>query len=187
VITPDDDGPGHEADDSFATLLRPEPLYLSPPPGCYEAIHRGAARRRLASAAATVGAAFAVVAAIALLVVVPLHGGAPGDPRPSSPAIPVAPPSGGTSRDAGTPEPSPSTSHRPGDGEETPGRTGDPRRPPTEDLRSPQRQDPRSPSERPLPNAEEESRSPEPTALTDPSPSTPTANSGIISPAMTDP
>ncbi len=117
MITSDDEGPRHESDDPLATLLRPEPLYLSPPPDCYEAIHRGATRRRLVSAAATTGAALAVVAAIAVLVAAPLHGNGPGDPHPSSPVIPVAPPSGGTTRDTETSEPEqyPSVTPQPDD------------------------------------------------------------------------
>ncbi|MEO3756656.1 hypothetical protein ABGB06_39390, partial [Streptomyces sp. B6B3] len=92
MITSDEERPRHESDDPLATLLRPEPLYLNPPPGCYEEIHRGATRRRLVSAAATAGAAVAVVAIIAALITTPLHDNGPADPHPSPPVIPVAPP-----------------------------------------------------------------------------------------------
>ncbi|MFD1274321.1 hypothetical protein ACFQ51_29965 [Streptomyces kaempferi] len=52
MITRPDDGPDSEPDDPLAVILRPSSDYLGPPASRYEAIRRGAARRRLLRAAA---------------------------------------------------------------------------------------------------------------------------------------
>ncbi|MFK4105778.1 hypothetical protein ACI2L1_38115 [Streptomyces sp. NPDC019531] len=86
MITHSDEGPDRDPDDPLTVLLRPSADYLGAPPGRYEAIRRGAARRRLLRAAA--GAALTVgVAALAFL---PLRPSASDSPR--SPTIPMAPP-----------------------------------------------------------------------------------------------
>ncbi|MEU9209770.1 hypothetical protein AB0D27_17915 [Streptomyces sp. NPDC048415] len=86
MITHSDDGPDFEPDDPLALILRPPSDYLGPPPGRYEAIRRGAARRRLLRTAAGAGLACAVAALIAL----PLHTAMPK--APTSPTVPLAPP-----------------------------------------------------------------------------------------------
>ncbi|OPG06039.1 hypothetical protein B1R27_18960 [Streptomyces sp. GKU 895] len=117
MITPADDGPNLD-DDPIAVILRPEAEYLGPPPGRYEAVRRGAARRKLLRAAAGVG----LVCAVAALVVLPLRQADSG--APVAPTVPLAPPpasvpasppassppsdSAVPSEPAGTPLPSPS-------------------------------------------------------------------------------
>ncbi|KUN17345.1 hypothetical protein AQJ23_41125 [Streptomyces antibioticus] len=125
MITPADDGPDFGSDvhagfdDPIAVILRPPAEYLGPPPGRYEAIRRGAARRKLLRAAAGAG----LVCAVAALVVLPLRLTAPDGPP--SPTVPLAPPpatvpastpasspppsdDAAPSEPAGTPMPSPS-------------------------------------------------------------------------------
>ncbi|WP_328750871.1 hypothetical protein OHT57_35635 [Streptomyces sp. NBC_00285] len=86
LITHFEEGPDHDPDDPLTVLLRPPADYLGVPPGRYEAIRRGAARRKLLRAAA--GAALTV--GVGVLVVLPLRPSAPGTQR--SPTIPMAPP-----------------------------------------------------------------------------------------------
>ncbi|AZP20728.1 hypothetical protein ACIGMX_37940 [Streptomyces aquilus] len=124
MITPADDGPDFDSDvhagfdDPIAVILRPPAEYLGPPPGRYEAIRRGAARRKLLRAAAGAG----LVCAVAALVVLPLRQADSGGP--AAPTVPLAPPpasvpastpassppsdSAVPSEPAGTPMPSPS-------------------------------------------------------------------------------
>jgi len=104
LITHSDEGPDHDPDDPLTVILRPPAEYLGAPPGHYEAIRRGASRRRLRRAAA--GAA--LTCGVAALVVLPLRLSASDDP--GSPTVPLAPPPASSpstlpSRSA-TPEPS---------------------------------------------------------------------------------
>ncbi|MFC8390504.1 hypothetical protein [Streptomyces sp. NPDC057238] len=120
MITRSDDGPEFEPDDPLAVILRPTSDYLGPPPGRYEQIRRGAARRRLVRAAVGAG----LTCAVAVLVVLPLQSSTPGDPV--SPSVPLAPPP--VSSPSATPTPSVSpepaeahpTPRAPTDGSETP-------------------------------------------------------------------
>lgn len=89
MITHSDEGPDFEPDDPLAVILRPTSDYLGPPPGRYEAIRRGAARRRLLRAAVGVGSACAVAALVAL----PLR--LSTSQAPVSPTVPLAPPTVG--------------------------------------------------------------------------------------------
>jgi hypothetical protein len=114
LITYSDDGPEFEPDDPLAVILRPVPDRLGPPPGRYEEIRRGAARRRLVRAA--VGAGAGLACAVAALVVLPPQSSAPGDPV--SPSVPLAPPS--VSSPSVTPTPSPSVSPEPAEARPTP-------------------------------------------------------------------
>ncbi|MFE7171783.1 hypothetical protein [Streptomyces sp. NPDC057616] len=86
MITHPDEGPDHDPDDPLTVILRPPGEYLGAPPGRYEAIRRGASRRRLLRAAA--GAA--VTCGVAALVVLPLR--LTGSDGAGSPAVPLAPP-----------------------------------------------------------------------------------------------
>jgi len=101
LITHSDEGPDFEPDDPLAIILRPTSDYLGPPPGRYEAIRRGAARRRLLRAAAGVGLSCAVAALIAL----PLRLAAPD--APASPTVPLAPPAASSPSAAPAPSASP--------------------------------------------------------------------------------
>ncbi|MFE2213169.1 hypothetical protein ACFW93_14560 [Streptomyces canus] len=87
MITHSEEGPDRDPDDPLTVLLRPSSDYLGAPPGRYEEIRRGAARRKVLRAAA--GAALTV--GVAALVVLPLRPSASGTHR--SPTIPMAPPS----------------------------------------------------------------------------------------------
>ncbi|WP_020124697.1 hypothetical protein [Streptomyces canus] len=87
MITHSEEGPDRDPDDPLTVLLRPPSDYLGVPPGRYEAIRRGAARRKVLRAAA--GAALTV--GVAALVVLPLRPSASGTHR--SPTTPMAPPS----------------------------------------------------------------------------------------------
>ncbi|MFE9678691.1 hypothetical protein ACFYO5_32040 [Streptomyces sp. NPDC006259] len=80
------DGTDHAPDDLLTVILRPPSGHLSPPPGHYEAVRRGAARRRLLRTAIGAG----VTCAIATLVVLPLRPAGPGEP--AAPTVPMAPP-----------------------------------------------------------------------------------------------
>ncbi|MFI9834393.1 hypothetical protein ACIHIX_42675 [Streptomyces sp. NPDC051913] len=107
MTTPADDGPdfalgseGFGPDDPLVHMLRPSTEYLGPPPGRYEAIRRGAARRKLLRAAAGAG----LVCAVAALVVLPLRLAASDDP--ASPTVPLAPPPASSpARESATPTP----------------------------------------------------------------------------------
>ena len=113
MITHPDEGPDHDPDDPLTVILRPPGEYLGAPPGRYEAIRRGASRRRLLRAAA--GAA--VTCGVAALVILPLR--LTGTDGAGSPVVPLAPP----------PASSPSVpSHRPASpAPESPRPTPDPR------------------------------------------------------------
>ncbi|MCX5279435.1 MULTISPECIES: hypothetical protein [unclassified Streptomyces] len=100
MITHADDGPEFEPDDPLAVILRPPSDLLGPPAGRYEAIRRGAARRRLLRASLGAGLACAV----AVLVALPLR--AAQSEGPASPAVPLAPPP--ASSPSTVPEPAPS-------------------------------------------------------------------------------
>ncbi|MCX2927362.1 hypothetical protein [Streptomyces sp. NEAU-W12] len=91
MITHSDEGPDFDPDDPLAVILRPPSEHLGPPPGRYQAIRRGAARRKLLRGAA--GAA--VTCGVAALVVLPLRLSTSGAPGPSTP--PMAPPPPATS------------------------------------------------------------------------------------------
>jgi hypothetical protein len=86
LITHSDHGPDSDPDDPLAVILRPASEYLGPPAGRYEAIRRGAARRRLLRAAAGVGLSCAVAAVISLPVLLA------SPETPVSPTVPLAPP-----------------------------------------------------------------------------------------------
>ncbi|GGW95313.1 hypothetical protein GCM10010297_16340 [Streptomyces malachitofuscus] len=105
MITHADEGPEFEPDDPLAVILRPPSDRLGPPPGRFEAIRRGAARRRLVRTVAGVGLTCAAVA----LVAVPLQQAATAD-RPTSPTVPLAPP---PVSDSPSSVPRPSTSPKP--------------------------------------------------------------------------
>ncbi|MFI2507155.1 hypothetical protein [Streptomyces sp. NPDC018972] len=120
MITHSDDGPEFEPDDPLAVILRPASDHLGPPPGRFEEIRRGAARRRLVRTAVGAG----LTCAVAALIVLPLQSSAPD--RPVSPTVPLAPPP--VSSPSVTPAPSASpepaearpTPLAPTDGPETP-------------------------------------------------------------------
>lgn len=109
MITHSDDGPDFEPDDPLAVILRPAADHLAPPPGRYEAIRRGAARRRLRRTAAGVGLSCAVAALIAL----PFH--LATVETPTSPTVPLAPPpvSSPSVPDSSSAVPTPSESPKP--------------------------------------------------------------------------
>ncbi|MEW2518896.1 hypothetical protein [Actinacidiphila alni] len=75
-----------DPDDPLTVILRPAPGLLGLPPGRYERIRRGAARRRRLRI--TVGVTLA--AAAAALIALPLRPSAP--PAPTMPAAPPPPP-----------------------------------------------------------------------------------------------
>ncbi|MFJ8023183.1 hypothetical protein [Streptomyces sp. NPDC096311] len=119
MITHPDEGPDFEPDDPLAVILRPASDYLGPPPGRYEVIRRGAARRRLLRAAVGVGSVCAVAALVALPVRLSTS------QAPASPAVPLAPPAS-EGRPSSVP-PSPSASPVPVNPSRTPGsRTASP-------------------------------------------------------------
>ncbi|MDL5206058.1 hypothetical protein QQS16_39535 [Streptomyces sp. ALI-76-A] len=128
MITHSDDGPDFEPDDPLAVILRPASDYLGPPPGRYEAIRRGAARRRLLRAAAGIGLSCAAAA----LIVVPLRLSAPQ--APASPTVPLAPPPASSPSAVPTPSASPEQL-QPGPGEPSP--TDSPRIPPSSTAPTP--------------------------------------------------
>lgn len=111
MITHSDEGPDFEPDDPLAVILRPASDYLGPPPGHYEAIRRGAARRRLLRTAVGVGSVCAVAALVALPISLSTS------QAPASPTVPLAPPSEG--RPSSVP-PSPSASPAPAGPSRTP-------------------------------------------------------------------
>lgn len=108
MITRPDDGPDPAPDDPLAVILRPTSDYLGPPAGRYEAIRRGAARRRLLRAAAGAG----LTCAVAVLVALPFRMTTPD--APVSPSVPLAPPPAGSPTPRGTPSaaPEPPSSQR---------------------------------------------------------------------------
>ncbi|MEU9992470.1 hypothetical protein AB0E10_37840 [Streptomyces sp. NPDC048045] len=86
MITYSDDGPDFEPDDPLAVIMRPPSEHLAPPPGRFEEIRRGAARRRILRAVAGAGATCTVAALLALPLLRTAHH------EPASPAVPLAPP-----------------------------------------------------------------------------------------------
>ncbi|WP_078858319.1 hypothetical protein [Streptomyces sp. NRRL F-2799] len=86
MITYSDDDPDFGPDDPLAVILRPPSEHLAPPPGRYEEIRRGAARRRIVRTALVTSATCAVAA----LLAVPFLRGAVQDPAPRT--VPLAPP-----------------------------------------------------------------------------------------------
>ncbi|WP_406173972.1 hypothetical protein [Streptomyces sp. NBC_00996] len=111
MITHSDDGPDFEPDDPLAVILRPSSDYLGPPAGRYEAIRRGAARRRLLRTAVGVGLSCAVAALVAL----PLRLATTSE-APASPTVPLAPPPASSPSVAPTPASPEPVSPRPGSG-----------------------------------------------------------------------
>ncbi|MES5817369.1 hypothetical protein [Streptomyces sp. RG80] len=86
MITRPDDDPDLDPDDPLTVLLRPPADYLGPPHGRYEAIRRGAIRRKLLRTAA--GAAVACGVAAAVLLPLRLS----TSEAPVTPTVPLAPP-----------------------------------------------------------------------------------------------
>ncbi|MFF4274703.1 hypothetical protein [Streptomyces sp. NPDC001536] len=112
MITRPDDDPGLDPDDPLTILLRPPADRLGPPPGRYEAIRRGATRRKLLRAAAGT----AVACGLAAAVLLPLR--LTTSEAPASPTVPLAPPPA-SSGPATVPPPSavPSTAGEPSAGQ----------------------------------------------------------------------
>ncbi|MGW7205200.1 hypothetical protein [Streptomyces sp. NPDC054837] len=104
MITRPDDDPGLDPDDPLTILLRPPADHLGPPAGRYEAIRRGATRRKLLRAAAGT----AVVCGLAAAVLLPFR--LSTSEAPASPAVPLAPPPASSSPTA------PSSTLPPSDG-----------------------------------------------------------------------
>ncbi|MER6182687.1 hypothetical protein [Streptomyces sp. NPDC001652] len=86
MITRPDDDPDLDPDDPLTVLLRPPADHLGPPAGRYEAIRRGATRRKLLRAAAGT----AVVCGLAAAVLLPLR--LTTSEAPATPTVPLAPP-----------------------------------------------------------------------------------------------
>ncbi|MEU5890790.1 hypothetical protein ABZ835_28665 [Streptomyces sp. NPDC047461] len=97
MITRPDDDPDLDPDDPLTILLRPPADHLGPPAGRYEAIRRGATRRKLLRAAAGT----AVVCGLAAAVLLPLR--LSTSEAPASPAVPLAPPPASSSPTAPSP------------------------------------------------------------------------------------
>ncbi|MGI5458370.1 hypothetical protein ACQEWB_35380 [Streptomyces sp. CA-249302] len=104
MITHSDEGPEHDPEDPLTLLLRPPAEYLGPPAGRYEAIRRGASRRRLVRAAA--GAA--VTCGVAALVFLPLR--LTATDTPGTPTVPLAPPPASSPSTVPSPSASPEAS-----------------------------------------------------------------------------
>ncbi|MEW1645635.1 hypothetical protein [Streptomyces sp. NPDC091219] len=126
----DEGGEGRDIDpdDPLTVILRPSSDYLGPPPGRYEAIRRGAGRRRLLRATIGAGATCAVIVLAALPFRLAHHD------APVTPTVPLAPP---PARSSPAPTPSQSAATSPS---------------PTAVPRSPE--DPRLPSRTPTPSTE---------------------------------
>jgi hypothetical protein len=108
LITHSEEGPDFDPDDPLTVLLRPPAEHLGAPPGHFEAIRRGAARRRLLRAAAGVGA----TCAVAFLVALPFRMSA--SDGPAAPSVPLAPPPATSAPSSAPPlSPSPSSSQPP--------------------------------------------------------------------------
>ncbi|MFC9285865.1 hypothetical protein [Streptomyces sp. NPDC057052] len=104
-------------DDPLTVILRPPAGHLAPPPGRYEAVRRGAVRRRLLRTAVGVGA----TCAVATLVVLPLRSGGPA--APAAPAVPMAPPPARSPSAVPTPSTSPAPTSDPARETRAPGLT----------------------------------------------------------------
>ncbi|MDQ0598576.1 hypothetical protein QF037_002921 [Streptomyces canus] len=111
MITRPDDDPDLDPDDPLTVLLRPPADHLGPPAGRYEAIRRGATRRKLLRAAAGT----AVVCGLAAAVLLPLR--LSTSEAPASPTVPLAPPPASSSPTAPPSTPPPSDG-RPSDGQQ---------------------------------------------------------------------
>ncbi|MBD0738277.1 hypothetical protein [Streptomyces sp. CBMA29] len=109
MITQSDDGQDFDPEDPLTVILRPAPDHLGLPPGRYEKIRRGAARRRLLRIAVGVGLSGAVAALVAL----PLR--MAGPQSPAAPAIPLGTPpaSSSATRPVTTPTPRPAPTDGP--------------------------------------------------------------------------
>ncbi|MFD5266021.1 hypothetical protein [Streptomyces sp. NPDC058335] len=95
------DGTDRTPDDPLTVILRPPSGHLAPPPGHYEAVRRGAVRRRLLRTTVGVG----VTCAVATLAVLPLRLG--GSEAPAAPTVPMAPPPASSPSAVPTPSASP--------------------------------------------------------------------------------
>ncbi|MFF1294959.1 MULTISPECIES: hypothetical protein [unclassified Streptomyces] len=102
MITRPDDDPDLDPDDPLTVLLRPPADHLGPPAGRYEAIRRGATRRKLLRAAAGT----AVVCGLAAAVLLPLR--LTTSEAPATPTVPLAPPPASSSPTAPPSTPPPS-------------------------------------------------------------------------------
>ncbi|WP_328466115.1 hypothetical protein [Streptomyces sp. NBC_00448] len=107
MITQSDDGQDFDPDDPLTVILRPTPAPLGLPPGRYEKIRRGAARRRMLRIAVGVG----LSGAVAALVVVPLR--MTGPVEPAAPTVPLGPPPASSPSAGPTSSPVPSPATRP--------------------------------------------------------------------------
>jgi hypothetical protein len=126
LITQSDDGQDFDPADPLTVILRPAPDYLGLPPGRYEKIRRGAARRRLLRAAVGIGLA----GAVATLVVLPLR--AAGPVSPASPAVPLGPPPASAPPAGATPSLTPTPAVKaPGSSPATTAKTGPTRHAPS--------------------------------------------------------
>ncbi|MEV5535063.1 hypothetical protein [Streptomyces prunicolor] len=124
-----DEGPEIDLDDPLTVILRPSSTeYLGPPTGRYESIRRGANRRRLLRATVGAGATCAVLVLAALPFRLAHHD------SPTTPTVPLAPPSASSGP---TTPPTPSAT-----------------RTPTPTARPSSSADSRNPSRTPVPTSE---------------------------------
>ncbi|MFI6548230.1 hypothetical protein ACIBO9_33800 [Streptomyces prunicolor] len=124
-----DEGPEIDLDDPLTVILRPSSTeYLGPPTGRYESIRRGANRRRLIRATVGAGATCAVLVLVALPFRLAHHD------SPTTPTVPLAPPSASSGP---TTPPTPSAT-----------------RTPTPTARPSSAADSRNPSRTPVPTSE---------------------------------
>ncbi|MEU9399792.1 hypothetical protein [Streptomyces sp. NPDC048242] len=109
-----DDGPDFGPEDPLAVIMRPPATHLAPPPGRYEEIRRGAARRRILRAAVGAGATCAVAALFAVPLLRTTH------QAPATPTVPLAPPPASSPRAVPTPAASAPPRATPGTARVTP-------------------------------------------------------------------